>query len=266
MTYIALGYLDLVLAAALVLASAGLSLLLQLRLARQYLISAARMVVQLMLLGLVLKVLFERASPLWTGLAALVMVLFAGREILARQERRLRGLWAYGLGTGSMLFAATLITIFALTAQVQPEPWYDPRYALPLLGMVLGNTMTGVSLGLHTLSTGLVRERAGVEAQLALGASRREATLPVVRDALRSALIPIVNSMAATGLVSIPGMMTGQILAGVAPGEAVKYQMMVTFLIAGATALGAIAAVTGGMYRLTDHRHRLRLDRLAPPR
>ncbi len=266
MSYIALGYGDLALAAVLVLANAALSLALELGLARRFLIAAARMAVQLSLLGLVLKTLFAHVSPLWTGLAALVMILFAGREILARQERRLAGFWAYGMGTGAMLFAAMLVTIFALTTQVQPQPWYDPRYALPLLGMVLGNTMTGVALGMHLLSTGLVRERAAVEAQLALGADRRRATLPVVRGALSGALIPIVNSMAATGLVSLPGMMTGQILAGVEPQEAVKYQMMVTFLIAGATGIGAVLAVMGGLYRLTDRRHRLRLDRLLDAR
>lgn len=263
MSYIALQATDLALAASLVLANAALSLLLQLGLTRQYLIAALRMAIQLTLLALVLKVLFAAVSPLWTGLAALVMVLFAGREILARQERRMSGLWSYGLGTGAMLFAATVVTVFALTTQVQPEPWYHPRYALPLLGMVLGNTMTGVSLGLHTLTTGLVSQRSAVEAQLALGASRRQATLPVARAALTSALIPIINAMAATGLVSLPGMMTGQILAGVAPEEAVKYQMMVTFLIAGATGLGAVLAVVAGVYRLTDRRHRLRLDRLS---
>jgi len=261
-SYIALAPTDVALAAGLVLASAALSLALQLGLARQYLVAAARMVVQLSLLALVLKVLFAAVSPLWTGLAALVMVLFAGREILARQERRMTGPWSYGLGTGAMLFAAALVTVFALTTQVQPQPWYHPRFALPLLGMVLGNTMTGVSLGLHTLTSGLVAERAAVEAQLALGVPRRQATLPVARAALRSALIPIINAMAATGLISLPGMMTGQILAGIAPEEAVKYQMMVTFLIAGATGLGAVLAVVAGVYRLTDRRHRLRLDRL----
>jgi putative ABC transport system permease protein len=75
--------------------------------------------------------------------------------------------------------------------------------------------------------------------------------------------MPIVNSMAATGVVSLPGMMTGQILGGVAPMEAVKYQILIMFLIAGGTGLGAAGAVMGGVFRLTDARHRLRLDRLA---
>ena len=72
--------------------------------------------------------LFSLVSPLWTTLAALAMVLFAGREIMARQERRLKGAWAYGLGTGCMLLAATLVTIFALLTQLQADPWYHPRY------------------------------------------------------------------------------------------------------------------------------------------
>jgi putative ABC transport system permease protein len=95
-----------------------------------------------------------------------------------------------------------------------------------------------------------------------LDATRQVATAPATREALRSALMPIINSMAATGVVSLPGMMTGQILGGVPPAEAVKYQILMMFLIAGGTGLGAVTAVLGGVYRLTDGRHRLRLDRL----
>ncbi|MGF1611287.1 MAG: iron export ABC transporter permease subunit FetB, partial [Kiloniellales bacterium] len=263
MSYIRLDTLDLALAATLVLLNGGLSLLLALRIERQLAIAALRMIVQLTLVGLVLTTLFALVSPLWTGLAALAMVLFAGREIMARQERRLAGFWSYGLGTACMLVAASLVTIFALTTQVSPEPWYHPRYALPLLGMILGNTMTGISLGLHSLTTSLVRERAGVEAQLMLGATRQQALLPATRHAMKAGLMPIINSMAATGLVSLPGMMTGQILAGVEPIEAVKYQLLIMFLIAGGTGLGATTAVLAGGRRLTDARHRLRLDRLA---
>jgi putative ABC transport system permease protein len=78
--------------------------------------------------------------------------------------------------------------------------------------------------------------------------------------------MPVINSMAATGVVSLPGMMTGQILGGVPPAEAVKYQILVMFLIAGGTGLGAVTAVVGGIYRLTDARHRLRFDRLTGPK
>ena len=264
MNVITLSYTDIALASLLVLVHAGLSLILQLGLGRQLLIAAGRMVIQLTLLSLVLKGLFALTSPLWTGLVALAMILFAGREAMARQARRFAGWWSYGIGTTAMLAAAGIVTVLALTASVRPDPWYDPRYAIPLLGMILGNTMTGVSLGLNTLTTTARRERSAIEAQLALGADIWTALRPVLRESMRSGLIPIINAMAATGLVSIPGMMTGQILAGAAPEDAIKYQLLVMFLIAGGTGLGVLAAVHGGARRLTDARHRLRLDHLAP--
>ncbi|MBI3444429.1 MAG: iron export ABC transporter permease subunit FetB [Magnetospirillum sp.] len=262
MSYIQLDMIDLALAGLLVLANAGLSLWLQLGLERRMLIAAARMVVQLSLVGMVLKALFLAVSPLWTGLAALAMIAFAGHEILARQDRRFGGWWAYGLGTGSMLLAAGLVTIFALTTQLRPDPWYHPQYAIPLLGMVLGNTMTGISLGLQTLTGAVVDQRVAIEARLALGVAAGEAVLPAMRKALKAAAMPIVNAMGTTGLVSLPGMMTGQILGGVDPAQAVKYQILIMFLISGGTAAGAVTAVTLGARRLFDQRQRLRLDRL----
>jgi len=261
-SYIELSYWDLAAASVLVLIDAALSIIFGLRIHRSLLVAATRMTVQLALVGLVLTFLFAVVSPLWTGLAALGMILFAGLEITQRQERRLSGWWSYGLGTGCMMIASVVVTVFALLTALRPTPWYDPRYAIPLLGMILGNCMTGIALGLHTLTTSLVSRRASVEAQLMLGATRWDAAAPVTREALRSALMPTINSMSATGLVSLPGMMTGQILGGVPPTEAVKYQILVMFLIAGGTALGAVAAVLGGVFRLTDGRHRLRLDRI----
>ena len=262
MNAIPLDAVDLAIAATLVVLNGALSIMLRLELAFDLAIATIRMIVQLLLVGLVLTWLFDVVSPMWTGISALVMIGFAGYEIVARQERRLAGGWAYGLGTATMLFAATLVTVFALTTQIRPDPWFDPRYGIPLLGMVLGNTMTGISLGLHTLTSGLVRDRAAVEAQLALGATRWLAMHSAIRSALRSAFMPIINAMAAAGLVALPGMMTGQILAGANPMAAVKYQILVMFLIAGGTCLGSVVAVYGGAWRLTDTRHRLRLDRL----
>lgn len=262
MNYIPLNYQDLILPALLLLVNGGLSVRLSLGIGRQLLVSAARMVVQLILVGYVLTFLFLAASPLWTALAALVMVLFAGREVHARQKSPIGGAWSLGIGTVCILFAAVSVTALALAGPLRPEPWYHPRYALPLLGMVLGNAMTGISLGLDVLGTGVQRERAAVEAQLALGASRWQAMLPVTRDALRSGLMPTINAMAAIGIVSLPGMMSGQILAGVDPHQAVKYQLLVMFLIAGGTGIGTCAAVVAGVFRITDGRHRLRLDRI----
>lgn len=263
-TYIELDYLDLVMAASLLLVDGLISVALRLGLVRSLAIAAGRMVVQLMLMGLILEWLFTHASPLMTFVAFAVMVAFAGREVVARQKRRLKGAWAFGLGASSMLLAAGLVTMMALMVQLRADPWYAPRYAIPLGGMLLGNTMTGVSLGLGALTQGLTDRRAAVEARLALGATRWVAMAPVVRDAVRTGLVPIINSMAAAGVVFLPGMMTGQILAGIAPGEAIKYQLLIMFLIAGGTALGVLLATFAAARRLSDDRHRLRLDRLAP--
>jgi putative ABC transport system permease protein len=265
-SYVTLSIWDLALTSLLVLIDAGLSVALRLGIHRSLLIAAARMVVQLSLMGMVLTTLFALVSPLWTGLAALGMALFAGREIAQRLERPFYGLWSFGISTFCMILASGVVTSFALLTALRPDPWYDPRYAIPLLGMILGNCMTGIALGLDTLTSGAAARRPGVEARLMLGGTRFEALQPVVREALRRALLPIINSMSATGVVSLPGMMTGQILGGVAPAEAVKYQILIMFLIAGATGLGSVAAVLAGVFRLTDRRHRLRLDHLRPAR
>lgn len=262
-TYITLDYTDVALAALLLVLNAGLSIWLRLGLARQLLVAAARMSVQLALVGLVLKTLFDLVSPGLTALAVLVMILFAGREVMGRQERRFRGFWAYGLGTSAVLFAGTLVTLFALSTQIQPDPWYHPRYAIPLLGMILGNTMTGIAVGMNTLTSQIQRDRAAIETMLALGETRGTAFRPLVRTAVRNGLIPIVNAMSAAGVVSLPGMMTGQILSGVDPLEAIKYQILIMFLIAGGTGIGVVSAVHAAARRLSDARHRLRLDRLA---
>ncbi len=263
--YISLSAWDIVLASVFLCVNAGLSLMLRLRLERQLVIAAARMVVQLLMIGLVLKTIFALASPGVTAIAAVAMGLFAAREIRARQARRLNGVWGYGLGGGAMMLAGSLVTVFGLTALIQPSPWWAPQVALPLFGMILGNTMTGVSLGLDSLHLSAHRERRAIEAQLLVGRTYQAAMLPVLRQALRSGFTPIINSMAATGVVSLPGMMTGQILAGVDPQEAVKYQIMVMFLIGGATGLGVLTAVLASAWRLTDERQRLRLDRLSGP-
>ena len=208
-SYIALNYWELAAASIFVVINAGLSVMFGLKVHLSLLVAAIRMVVQLTLVGLVLTTLFSVVSPLWTGITALAMVLFAGHEAALRQERRLSGLWSYGLGTSCMMISSVLVTVFALMIALRANPWYDPRYAIPLLGMILGNCMTGVGLGLNTLTTSLVSRRASVEAQLMLGATRQVAAAPIMREALRSALMPTINSMSATGVVSLPGMMTG---------------------------------------------------------
>lgn len=262
-SYIALDAFDLALAASLLIVNAALSVALSLKLERQILIAAVRMAVQLYLVGLVLKGLFAITSPWWVLLVALLMFCFAAYEIGARQERPLAGLWSHGLGGGAMVLSCGIVTLLALTLLVGPEPWYAPRYSIPLFGMILGNTMTGVSLGYNTLTTVAYRDRNAIEAQIALGASRWRALRPSAHAAIVSGLMPTINAMAATGVVFLPGMMTGQILAGVEPDQAVRYQLLIMFLIGGSSGAGVFLAVYLAIWRLTDERDRLRLDRLA---
>ena len=260
--YIQLSYFDIALASVFLSLNGALSLWLRLGVARSLALAMTRMVVQLLLVGLLLKSLFSMQSPWLTALVALFMASFAAREIWARQARRVKGWRGVVIGGTAMGLSVGMVSLMALIVLVQPEPWWTPRYALPLLGMIMGNAMNGISLSLDTLHTALNREQRAIEAQLLLGASKWQAMRPFLRQAMRAGFMPIINAMAAVGVVSLPGMMTGQILSGVDPNEAVKYQLMVMFLIAGATGLAVILATLGSANALTDQRDRLRLDRL----
>ncbi len=257
---------DLSIAAGLVAILALLSWALHLGVEKRLLIAAARSTVQLMLLGLVLKTLFAETRLPLLGLMTLVMLGVAGYEVMARQKRRFRGVWGYGLGTLSMFLSSFTITLLALTVVIRVKPWYQPQYLIPLLGMVLGNTMSGIAIALDNLTRAAWEQRERIEARLTLGHSWQQAVAELRRDALRSGLIPIINAMTTAGIVNLPGMMTGQILAGSPPLEAAKYQLMILLLIAAASGLGSMAAVWGGSRRLFDERERLRLDRLTKSR
>lgn len=263
---ITLSALDLGVAALLVLAMAALSWRMQLGLTGNLLIAAARTVVQLLLVGLVLKILFEHIDLLWVGGIAFVMLLAAGYEVMARQQRRFTGWWGFGMGTGAMFVSSFAIAVLTLTTIIGTDPWYTPQYAVPLLGMLLGNTMSGIALALDRLTQTAWQQRAVIEQRLMLGATRTEAIAGIRREAMRSGMMPIINGMAAAGLVSLPGMMTGQILAGSPPIEAVKYQILIMFLISAGTGFGVTAALWLASKRLFDERHRLRLDQLSAPR
>ena len=254
--------MDLFLAALLVVALAMTSLRIYPGIARQLLISAVRTVIQLTLIGLVLKALFANSNLLWVVLLSLVMLAVAGHEVMARQHRRFAGRWGYGIGFVSMFISSFTVALFALAVVIGNDPWYQPQYAIPLLGMLLGNTMNGIALALDRLTHSAWEQREVIEAQLMIGHSAKQALSGIRQQVFRSGLIPIINAMAAAGIVSLPGMMTGQILAGAPPVEAVKYQILIMFLIAGGAGFGTLAAIHLAVARLFDDRMRLRLDRL----
>jgi len=263
MNIISLSPFDLSLAAVLVLLLAFVSIMLKLDLASRIVIAAIRTVLQLILIGLVLKALFAQVNLLYVAALSIFMLLVAGREVMARQQRRFGGLWGYGLGTLSMFISSFTLTVYALVVVVSTDPWYTPQYAIPLLGMMLGNTMTGVSLALDKLTTTAWQQRAVIEARLILGQDWKTAIGDITRDSVRIGMIPMINAMAAAGIVSLPGMMTGQILSGTEPLEAVKYQILIMFLITAGTGFSAMLATWIGARHLFDDRQRLRLERLS---
>lgn len=266
MDVIKLQALDLVIASLLVLLCAAISFALRLNLQRQVLWAAIRTVVQLLLVGHILRVVFAHAMPWLTALVVAVMMALAAREVAARPKARLAG---HGNGwVGTLAVAATtLITaMFILNTALRPDPWFDPRYAIALVGIVLGSVLNAASLALDGVLSGVRREKLAIEARLALGATPQQAFATLLRESVRRGIVPSINQMSAAGIITLPGIMTGQIIAGMDPIDAAKYQILLMFLLCGASGMAAMAAAYGAMRRLTDERGRLRLDRLSAPK
>ncbi len=260
MTPLQLSPLDIALAASLIAIEAGLSLLLGLGLHRPVLVAAARMVVQLLLVGYALRLIFALASPAIILLVIAMMVLVAAREVAARPDQWLRKRGNFLIGLVAVAATTGLTAVLALTTAIRPHPWWTPQYAIPLAGIILGSVLNAASLSLdHVLGT-VARERTAIEAQLALGVSFKRATRTLLRTACRRGVLPIINQMSAAGLITLPGIMTGQILAGLDPVQAVKYQILLMFLLAGSSGLAAFLAAALALRQLGDSRDRLRLD------
>ena len=258
---IELGPLQLAIATVLIVAAGLISLALRLGIERRLAVAALRTVVQLGLLGLVLERVFAARNPLLVVVLLLLMTAFAAREAIGRAGRRYQGI----LADAWLTMVATSFVVGGIVTQlvVGVEPWYDPQYVIPLLGMILGNSLTGISLCLDRFLDHLEVRSAEVELRIAFGATRREALAAPLQDAVRTGMIPIINAMAAAGIVSLPGMMTGQILAGSPPLQAVAYQIVVMFMISAAVALGAMMVVVLAGRRFMGPDATLRLDRLA---
>jgi putative ABC transport system permease protein len=215
--------------------------------------------VQLSLIGLVLNVVFTTVNFYLVLLIWASMLAAAGWEVMSRQKIRVKGSGRFFIGTSSMLVSSFSIMVLTLTLVIKVDPWYSPRYAIPILGMLLGNTMNGVALAMNTFSNLAWTRWQVIEQRLALGQTSVEASEDIWRESVRTGLIPIINSMAAAGLVSLPGMMTGQILAGNTAGEAVRYQILIMFMISSGTGFGVILSLWLMRRKMFDARDRLRL-------
>jgi putative ABC transport system permease protein len=261
-SYVELTAWQVALASLLILTNGAISVILRLRMEQSLLIGSIRCVVQLLLVGLMLEWVFEQHRWYVVLAVASVMTLVAGLTAASRNVRQYPGILLNTVV--SMWASAWLVTAFALFAVLQEgDTWYQPQYAIPLLGMVLGNTLNGISVGLNTFTESLVARRDRVETLLALGASRWEAARGPTQLAVRTGMTPIINSMMIVGIVSLPGMMTGQLISGMAPIEAVKYQIVIMFLVASATALGTVGVVLLSFLRLFNRDHQCLIGSLS---
>ncbi len=236
-----ISWMDLGFAAALVLVAAGIAAWQRVGLARGFLIGAVRAVVQLSIVGYVLVYLFAVRRWYLVLLALLVMLLAATKTATDRQKTNRRALAMIG-GT-AMLIGAGITLAYVDIAVVRVHPWYDPQYLIPLFGMIIGNAMNGAALAAERLTSEMTARRSEIEAYLALGGTPERASREAVRRAIGAALIPGVNGLMVVGLVALPGMMTGQILAGASPLLAIRYQIMVAFMLAGAVAITVVVVV-----------------------
>jgi len=257
-TYPAPSWIGLVWAAVPVLALVVLLAVRRLGQVSALVIAAIRMAGQLMLLGLVLAFVFESDHPGIVGLVALVMLSASAQAVGARQERpswtiRLEGFAAMAVSAGLALAVSTRLALGV-------EPWYESSVVVPLMGMILGNSVNGVALAADRYDSELRSTADLIERRLALGASSRQASRPALRVAVRAGLTPILNSMTIAGLVAIPGLMTGQLLAGVDPRSALRYQVMTYLAIATASGFGVLALLGLRARHAFTADHQLRRD------
>ncbi|WP_406904210.1 ABC transporter permease [Bacillus cereus] len=206
---------------------------------KQIALATFRMTIQLVLVAYVLTYVFENSNPFYTIALITSITTFAIFNIYKRvnipMSKELKRVAALSMVAGSI--GPLLLFIFVIIGH---DPWYAPQYIVPITGMLVGNAMTGVSLGANTFFNNMKSQRGQIEGALMLGATPKEAAAPLIRDAFDSAILPTINSMVGMGIISLPGMMTGQILSGVSPFTAIQYQIAIILGISGSTAFAVI--------------------------
>ncbi|KAL4857919.1 ATP-binding cassette sub-family G member 2 [Chlorella vulgaris] len=257
-----ISWVGLVLGTLLIAINGLISVWLRLGLHGKLAVAAVRCILQLSVLGYILLPIFTFNRWWLTLLYTLFMLVVAAVEAVSRPTQTYNGMLLQVLTVLGL--ASSAIISYGLALVVRVSPWYDPQYLIPMLGMLLGNACSGVAVGLSTILDELSSGRDKVEMLLAMGATRMEATRDVVQRASRMALTPLLNTMNVVGIVSIPGMMTGQILGGSDPSKAARYQIIIMFLIGAATGMAAVATIMMAVLSLLDSQHRLRPERLVP--
>lgn len=244
----------------MVVAAAGVSALLKLGVGRTLLWSACRALLQLCAMGLVMGVVIRSNNP-WLVLALLVLMLVAGVQItMSRVKGVPRGMGRSMIGPVLLSLAVTLLLMVSVVTEliVRPQPWYAPQLVVPLAGMLLGNTVSALAVGVSRFFESMHDRRDEIDTLLALGANPWEAARPSIVSSIRLGLTPTMASLASAGIVTIPGMMAGQVIAGGNPLDAAKYQFVILAAIAALTLL-ADGMIMSIVYRTCfDHDDRLR--------
>jgi putative ABC transport system permease protein len=240
----------------ILIASAG-SLVLKLGLERELVIGTIRTFAQLGIMGYVLKFIFDLDNVWLILLLFSFMVFWAAHAIRGRVKEQAVQIFIPTFI--SMVLSYTLVSIIVTSVIVQVKPWYTPQYFIPLSGMIIGNSMNAITIALDRLFSDIRKQRDQVELALCLGATYQEATMSIFRDTIRAGMIPSINALMTVGLVSIPGMMTGQILAGSNPVIAIKYQIIVMLMLVASTAIGSMIVITVMRKRCFTKAHQLML-------
>jgi len=223
-------------------------------------IAVLRCAAQLSILGWILVPIFVSQKIWMTAAYCFFMLLVAASEAAARPSHTFSGMmFASFMGLG---LSCSLVITFALCVVIGVEPFYDPQYLIPLLGMLLGNACSMVSVGLTTILNEFAQNKDSIEVLLAMGATRWEATSDVTKRSLQVAMTPLLNTMNVVGIVSIPGMMTGQILGGSDPSVAAQYQIALFYFVGVSSSLSAIATVYAAVLHICDSHHRLKTEKL----
>lgn len=229
-----MSFLTLSFTLAFVAVSIILSLWLKLGLERDLIVAVVRAAVQLLLVGYILKFVFHTDNVVLI-LAMVALIIFVAAWNARSRAKAIPGvLWRILAG----LIATEVITVgLLLSLRVVP---FEPRYVITISGMIVGNAMVASGLLLNRLQREVSSQRAEINAVLALGGSPKQAIFPHIKQAIRAGLIPTIDSTKTTGLVQLPGMMTGQIIAGADPVQAVRYQLMILFCILAGSAVTTI--------------------------
>ncbi|MBS9777707.1 MAG: iron export ABC transporter permease subunit FetB [Gammaproteobacteria bacterium] len=264
MELVLLSTTDIIIAAFLMLISATISIVLQLQLEKKLLVATIRTILQLSIIGIILKWLLN--NQLWYFVIPILvfMTVIAAHTASRKSGYNYKGrfldtLFAIAVSTWS-------ITIIGLTLVLSIKPWYSAQYAIPILGLILGNTLTAVALALERYMTELRDKQNFIDTLLSLGATSWEASRDYAQNALSAGMLPTINSMSVVGLVSLPGMMTGQILAGTPPEQAIKYQIITMFFIAAGSALSCLIVIYLTYRRLFSKKHIFEKQKILPPR